>query len=163
MTGFGDRKAEKMNFQEILEKLKTKVEVVESKEDLGILNANVKAEDLVSAITFLKDELGFDHLNFTTAIDWVENNNIEAVYYLSSVKSRDRAVIRVKMDRKNPQVDSICGIFRTAEWHEREAFEMFGIVYNNHPDLRKLLLTDDIDKPLLKDFEHPEFEKLPKI
>ena len=152
-----------MTFQEILEKLKSKFEILESKEDLGILNANVKPGDIRSVIIMLKEELGFDQLSFVSAIDWIENTIVEAVYQLCTTHSADKVVIRVKLERNKPEIETICDIFKTAEWHERETFEMFGINFLNHPDMTKLLLPDDVDKPLLKDFEHEDFEKLPKI
>jgi NADH-quinone oxidoreductase subunit C len=152
-----------MTFQEILDKLKTKVEVVESKEDLGILNAVVDKRNMKSAVKFLKEEMKFDLLNFTTAIDRPADNCIEAIYRLYGNESHDSVVIRVKLDRSNPEIETVSDIFRTADWHERETSEMFGIKYKGHPDPRKLLLTEDIINPLRKDFTHPDQNPLPKV
>jgi NADH-quinone oxidoreductase subunit C len=65
-------------------------------------------------------------------------------------------VVKVLLDRDKPQIDTVCDIWRTAEFHEREAFEMFGITFHQHPDLRKLILPDDFNGyPMRKDFEDP--------
>ncbi|MCX8093495.1 MAG: NADH-quinone oxidoreductase subunit C [Candidatus Goldbacteria bacterium] len=151
-----------MNYQEILEKIKTKVEPIYYKEDLGVLNAEVKPSDIKKVISFLKDELKFDWLNFITAIDWPENQNIEIIYYLYSNITKDKVVIRVKLDRNNPTIDTITDIFKTAEWHERETAEMFGVKFLNHPYPKRLLTIDGMDAPLRKDFKCDDLKPLPK-
>jgi NADH:ubiquinone oxidoreductase subunit C len=152
-----------MNFQEILEKLKTKAEVLESKEDLGVLNAVVAVRDIKPAMEFLRTGLKFDQLNFVTAIDWMANNIIEVIYTLYSYEAGDNAVIRVKLDRAKPEVETISGIFATAEWHERETAEMFGVKFINHPDPSRLILPDGVEMPLRKDFKDEEMINLPKV
>lgn len=146
---------------ELLEKIKTKVEVLSSKEDLGVLNAEVKRESLQAVLYFLRDQLSFDWLSYMTALDWPANNNIEAIYEIFSNTSKDRCVIRVKLDRANPVIDTACGIYRAAEWHEREASEMFGIKFAGHPDPRRLITIDGMEAPLRKDFNSPDLKKLP--
>lgn len=150
-----------MTHQEILEKLKTKAAIIESKEDLGVLNAYIAAADVRSAALFMRDGLKFAQLNFVTAVDMMANNTIEVVYSFTSYETGDRAVIKVKLDRTKPEIDTICDIYRTADWHERETFEMFGVVFANHPDLRKLITPESVTNPLRKDFTHPGMEKLP--
>ena len=150
-----------MTAQELLEKLKTKVEILSSKEDLGVLNAEVKRESLQAALYFLRDQLSFDWMPYMTALDWPANNQIEAVYEVFSNATKDRCVIRVKLDRANPVVDTVSAVYRTAEWHEREASEMFGIKMAGHPDPRKLLTIEGMDAPLRKDFNSPDLKKLP--
>lgn len=145
-----------MDTQELLAKIQGKTEVVEHKEDLGVLNVNVAKEKIRETIIYLKDELGFDLMNFMTALDLKENNNIEIIYRLYSNATDDKVVVRVKLDRNTPEIDTVCDVFRTAEMMEREVFEMFGVKFINHPDLRRLLLPDGVEKPLLKDFEHPD-------
>ena len=77
----------------------------------------------------MKTGLKFTQLSFVSAIDWLANNVIEVVYRLYSYETNDNAVIRVKLDRAKPEVDSVSGIYATADWHERETAEMFGIKY----------------------------------
>lgn len=151
-----------MNYQELLEKIKTKVEPVYSKEDLGILNAEIKPSDVRITLTFLKEELSFDWMNFITAIDWMANNCIEVIYQLYSNATKDKVVIRVKLDRSNPGIETVSDIYRTAEWHERETAEMFGIKFINHPNPARLLTIDGMDTPLRKDFKCNDVIPLPK-
>ncbi len=152
-----------MNHRELLKKIQEKFEVIESKEDLGILNAVVRKKDVKEAAGYLKDSLGFGHLAFLTALDFPENNIIEVIYNLYSYETKDSAVIRVKLDRAKPETDSISGIFAGANWHERETAEMFGIVFTGHPSPGRLLLTGDIDAPLRKDFKDDDYEPMPKF
>jgi NADH:ubiquinone oxidoreductase subunit C len=78
------------------------------------------------------------------------------VYHLTSTTHRHTVVIKAKLDRTTPQIETVSDIWRTAEFHEREVFELFGVQFSNHPDLRKLILTDDFEGfPLRKDFEDP--------
>jgi NADH:ubiquinone oxidoreductase subunit C len=99
-------------------------------------------------------ELDLDYLFCLTCVDW--KTHLTMVYHLSSSTIRHNIVVKVKLDRTQPEVDTICDIWRTAELHEREVFEMFGVVFINHPDLRKLILPDDWNGyPLRKDYEDP--------
>jgi len=151
-----------MHYQEILEKIKTKVEPVYSKEDLGVLNAELQPADLKPVLIFLKEELSFDWLNFVTAIDWISNNCIEVIYHLFSNATKDRVVIRVKFERNKPEIETISDIFRTAEWHEREVSEMFGVKFTNHPYPNRLLTIEGMEAPLKKDFKCDDLKPLPK-
>lgn len=97
----------------------------------------------------------FDYLFCLTCVDW--KTHLTMVYHLSSTINRQlNIVVKVKLDRTNPEVETVCDIWRTAEFHEREVFEMFGVTFLNHPDLRLLILEDDFKGyPLRKDFEDP--------
>ena len=78
------------------------------------------------------------------------------VYHLTSTKYRHSIVIKTDINRTAPQIETVSDIWRTAEFHEREVFELFGVEFLHHPDLRKLILTDDFEGyPLRKDFEDP--------
>ncbi len=112
----------------------------------------------------LRDTLGFDFLTFMTAIDRPPESRLELVYRLFSYTTRLALMVRVLLPRKAARVDTVSDLYRTAEWHEREAAEMFGIVFTGHPDPRKLLLPDDLEgHPLLKDFTHPNMLRLPEV
>ena len=96
----------------------------------------------------------FDYLFCLTCIDW--KTHLTMVYHLSSTSFRHTIVVKANLDRENPQINTVSDIWRTAEFHEREVFELFGVQFLEHPDLRKLILTDDfIGYPLRKDFEDP--------
>ena len=96
----------------------------------------------------------FDYLFCVTCVDW--KTHLTMVYHLTSTTHRHTIVVKSKLDRNNPEIETVCHIWRTAEFHEREQFELFGVKFLNHPDLRRLILTDDFEGyPLRKDFEDP--------
>ena len=96
----------------------------------------------------------YNYLFCLTCIDW--KTQLTMVYHLSSTTHRHTIVFKINLDRTNPVIDTVCDIWRTAEFHEREVFELFGVHFHQHPDLRKLILTDDfVGYPLRKDFEDP--------
>ena len=98
--------------------------------------------------------LKMDYLFCLTCVDW--KTHLTMVYHFSSTTHRNTLVVKVKLDRNNPEIETVSDIWRTAEFHEREVYEMFGVKFLNHPDLRRLILTDDFEGfPLRKDFEDP--------
>lgn len=121
------------------------------------LTINIEPKDwLQLAQQFRNDDsLYFDYLFCLTCIDW--KTHLTMVYHLSSVKHRHNIVIKSKLDRSNPEIETVSHIWKTAEFHEREVYEMFGVNFLNHPDLRLLILPDGWEgrNPLRKDFEDP--------
>jgi NADH:ubiquinone oxidoreductase subunit C len=98
--------------------------------------------------------LHMDFLFCLTCVDW--KTHLTMVYHLTSTKHRHNIVVKANLDHAIPEIETVCDIWRTAEFHEREVFEMFGVNFLNHPDLRKLILEDDFKGfPLRKDFEDP--------
>ena len=99
--------------------------------------------------------LYFDHLFCLTCIDW--KTHLTMVYHLSSTKYRHNMVIRSTLDINKPEIESVSHIWQTANFHEREVYEMFGVNFLNHPDLRLLILPDGWEgkNPMRKDFEDP--------
>lgn len=99
-------------------------------------------------------EFLFDYLFCLTCIDW--KTHLTMVYHLSSTTYRHTIVVRADLNRDNPVIETVCDIWRTAEFHEREVYDLFGVHFTHHPDLRRLILTDDFEGyPLRKDFEDP--------
>ena len=121
------------------------------------ININVDVLDWLSFAQKLRNEetLFFDYLFCLTCIDW--NTHLTMVYHLSSTKFRHNIVVKIKLDRDNPEIESVSKIWRTADFHEREVYEMFGVNFLNHPDLRLLILPDGWEgkNPMRKDFEDP--------
>ncbi|AUP79934.1 NADH-quinone oxidoreductase subunit C [Flavivirga eckloniae] len=119
------------------------------------LNVTVSPENLHQLMTELKNnnETKFDYLFCLSGVDW--NPELGVVYHLESTIHRHTIVVKVKIaDRENPTLDTVCDIWRTAEFHEREVFDFFGIKFNNHPNLKRLFLTDEWEGfPLRKDYE----------
>jgi NADH/F420H2 dehydrogenase subunit C len=94
----------------------------------------------------------FDYLFCLTCVDW--KTHFTTVYHLTSTDHRRAIVVKAKVDRNDPLIDTVSDIWKTAEFHEREVFDLFGVRFKNHPDLRRLILTDDFEGyPLRKDFE----------
>lgn len=97
---------------------------------------------------------GFDYLFCVTAVDW--RTHFTMVYHLTSTIHRQTVVVKVKLDHENPAITTVSDIWRTAEFHEREAYDLFGIEFTGHPDLRRLFMTDEWKGwPLRKDYEDP--------
>ena len=119
------------------------------------LNILIDAADWKPLAIRLRNEPnGYDYLFCLTCIDW--KTHLTMVYHLSSTTHRHTIVIKANTDRTNPVIETVSDIWKTAIFHEREVFELFGVHFNNHPDLRKLILTDDFEGyPLRKDFEDP--------
>lgn len=98
--------------------------------------------------------LSFDYLFCLTCVDRM--NSLEMVYHFESFSSGNIVVVKVVLNRENPVIQTVSDIWRTAEFHEREVYEMFGIHFADHPDLRKLILPDDWQGyPMRKDYEDP--------
>ena len=116
----------------------------------------VKRERIVEACRFLKTEPGldFDFLEDLTAVDWPKKNVIEVVYHLVSYKHRHVFKLKVEADRAAPVVATVETVWKTANWFEREVYDLFGVDFPGHPDLRRIMLPDDwIGHPLRKDYQ----------
>ena len=121
------------------------------------INVNVEPQNWLSIAQQFRsdDDLFFDYLFCLTCIDW--KTHLTMVYHLSSTRYRQNMVVKAKLDRNKPEIETVSHIWRTAEFHEREVYEMFGVNFLNHPDLRLLILPDGWEgkNPLRKDFEDP--------
>ena len=106
------------------------------------LNAFLPVEDFAKNMTLLREKLQLDYLFCLTAIDW--KDNITMVYHLLSKQNKLPVVIKVKItNTTSPTIDSVSGIWKTANFHEREVYDMFGVQFNGHPDLRRIFLEED--------------------
>ncbi len=136
----------------------------------------VGGEGLPEIARFLRDqdELAFDMLHCVTAVDYFEPDEkkaakvqwqpyLELIYHLSSTKRRHRLVLKVKLPRwkddrpgELPEVPSVSGVWSTADWHEREVFDLMGVRFLGHPDPRRILCPEDWEgHPLRKDYQMP--------
>jgi NADH-quinone oxidoreductase subunit C len=148
--------------QEIFDSLKSAFgeAVLEAKPD-GVLDPWIKlTPDRIDEIArFLRDNdgLSFDSLMLLSGMDYTKGK-LGVVYHLYSLKWNHKIVIKTEVSAENPHVRSVEAIWKTANWHEREAFDMYGIVFVGHPDLRRILMPDDWEGyPLRKDFAVPEY------
>ena len=121
------------------------------------LTINVEPEDWrLLAVQLRQDgSLFFDFMFCLTCIDW--KTHLTMVYHLDSTKFRHNIVVKSKLAADNPAIETVSDIWQTANFHEREVYEMFGVNFIHHPDLRLLILPDGWEgkKPMLKDFEDP--------
>jgi len=123
-------------------------------EESQFLNAFVPSEKIHSLAKYLRENsfAGFDYLFCLSGVDW--KDHFMVVYHLTSRKFRHSIVLKVKIaDRNNPTVDTVCDIWKVAELMEREVYDLFGVKFNNHPDLRRLFLDDTWGFPLRKDYK----------
>ncbi len=125
-----------------------------SEEGSQFLNIFVQPEQLHALMAQLKsnEQTHFDYLFCLSGVDW--GTELGVVYHLESTIHRHSIVVKVKTpDRENPTLDSVYDIWMTAEFHEREVYDFFGIKFNNHPNLKRLFLTDEWEGwPLRKDY-----------
>jgi len=108
-------------------------------------------------MAYLKNgpDLAMDQLTMISGVD--RGEWIESVYHLYSQRRHHCATIKVKLDREAPEADSVCDLWGAADWHEREAYDMMGIRYRGHPNLRRILLPEDWEgHPLRQDYEQPQ-------
>lgn len=121
------------------------------------LTVNVPVADFLSTVQSLHSNpaLNFDYLFCLTCVDW--KTHLTMVYHFDSTQFRHQVVVKVQLDRNKPEIETVSHIWKTAEFHEREVYEMFGVNFLNHPDLRLLILPDGWEgkNPLRKDFEDP--------
>jgi NADH-quinone oxidoreductase subunit C len=131
---------------------------------------------LVEVCRWLKDQstVRFDSLQCVTAVDWFEPDekkaakvawkpHLELVYHLWSTSARASLVLKSRLPRwdgdvpgRLPEIASVSGIWRTADWHEREVYDLSGVSFSGHPDLRRILCPEDwVGYPLRKDYEQP--------
>ncbi len=114
----------------------------------------IKKENLIEVATKLKQELEFDMLVDIVGVDrFQKQNRFEVIANLYSNKNKERLFIKVKLDSKKPECPSLTKVWKSANWYEREAYDMFGIIFTDHPDLRRIYMPDEFEYyPLRKDF-----------
>ena len=144
-----------MNTEELKAKLTELLPTSTFEEGGEWLNINIEAKDWLPFAQQLRydEALFFNYLFCLTCIDW--KTHLTMVYHLTSTTHRHNMVVKVKLVRANPEIETISHIWRTAEFHEREVYEMFGVNFQHHPDLRLLILPDGWEgkNPMRKDFE----------
>ncbi len=141
---------------ELKEKLQSIRSTLSFEEATEWLTVNVEANELHSFAKELynQSELAFNFLFCLTCVDW--KTHLSVVYHFRSLEHRHTLVVKCKLDRENPEIQTVSDLWRTAEFHEREAYDLFGVKFLDHPDLRRLFLTDDwVGWPLRKDYEDP--------
>jgi len=129
--------------------------------DAAPVTVHVPPEQWVEVATFVKDTLACAYFNFLTAIDW-KDEGLEIVAWLDNLDANLAVQLRTKLGAGRTTCQSLVPLFRGANWMERECFDMFGVRFTGHPDMRRILLGDDWEgHPLLKsyavDTPHPPY------
>ena len=114
---------------------------------------------IVDICRFLRDDpaLKFEVLSDLTAVDWPKEEKIQLVYHLYSYSQRHQIVLKADLPRENPKIATTEGIWKVANWLEREVYDLFGVIFEGHTDLRRIMLPEDwVGYPLRKDYVEQE-------
>jgi NADH-quinone oxidoreductase subunit C len=124
----------------------------------------VPAADIVGICSFLKTEpdLAFDCLMNLSTVDWPKKNQIEVVYHLFSYLKAHAFILKAQLDRAKPEIASVEPVWKSADWLEREQYDLMGVRFDGHPDLRRIMMPDDwVGNPLRKDYkEQPQWHNI---
>lgn len=157
-----------METNEVYDKLKRVFEdgIGEIKTDVSTYPFFFVSADKINAVSlFLRDEesLQFDNLSCLSGLDY-DKDNLAVVYHLYSYVHHHKLVVKVVVPKSNPVVKTVSDVWAAADWHEREAYDLVGMTFEGHPDLRRILLPEDWEgHPLRKDYKVPEFYKGMKV
>ena len=128
------------------------IDVVEFR---GEVTVTVKKEDILAVLSFLKQSLQYNLLTDVTAVDYLgkKAERFMMVYQLYSIPNKDRLRIKAAVSEGDCRIESATQVWATANWLEREVYDLFGITFDNHPDLRRILMTPEWEgHPLRKDY-----------
>ncbi|MBL3658909.1 NADH-quinone oxidoreductase subunit C [Fulvivirga sediminis] len=159
-----------MQFEDIIAKLREEHGeeiIVEVNEEASPKMITVKSEDLlqVSEVLYKNESLFFDMLSCITGVDnGPEMNTMEVIYNFYSIPFEHSLMLKIILPRENPAAPSLVNIWKTADWHERETYDLLGIHFDGHPDLRRLLMPADWEgHPLRKDYKNLEYYRGIKV
>ncbi len=120
----------------------------------GTIGAIFPREEIREVARTLKEQFGFTHFIDALGNDRNERKmRFEVIYNLRNPQTKERIFLKVRCDERNPHIPSVVSIWSGANWHEREAFDMYGVIFDEHPDMRRMYLPDEFEyHPLRKDF-----------
>jgi len=118
----------------------------------GVIKLSIPREKILELCSYLKEEMGFEHISLISAVDRIER--FECVYHITSYQNKCMIQINVPIPKEDARIDSVTKIWGGANYHEREAYDMMGIIFEGHPNLKRILLPKDSDYyPLRKDYK----------
>lgn len=117
------------------------------------LTVEIEPANIIEALRRVKNDLKFERLSSVTAVDrYPAEPRFEIVYHLQAIAGKQRLRLKSRVSGENPEIDSSFVVYRSANWYEREVFDLFGVRFLNHPDLTRIMLPDDwVGHPLRKD------------
>lgn len=137
----------KQNFPE------TEFEFSEFRDELSV---KLNKKNILPVCKFLKEDSDLEFLlcEDITAVDWAaRKNRFTVVYHIFSIKNNIRLVLKADVDENDCSIDSVTSVWKTSNWQERECYDMYGIKFNNHPDMRRIYMPEEFEYyPLRKDF-----------
>ena len=145
------------------------LEALRAKAGDAILEARTRGREVVMQVRPDRNlevaqalsDMGLEYLNCLSGVDWIAQNRLEVVYNISSLSHPVKVEMKVFLSRDDPRVRTVVPIWTSANWHERETYDLFGVVFEGHPDLRRILLPEDwMGYPLRKDYED---ERMPRF
>lgn len=146
--------AETPDLLEYVEKLRTEnpAWVADFKYTYGELTITVPRDSIAGICAVLKTAYGFDMLADLCGADRgpEEDPRFEVNYHLLGTRHHKRLRLKVLLSEDDPHVETVTSVWKTANWHERETFDLFGVIFDNHPDLRRILLPSDFDGHALR-------------
>ncbi len=154
-----------MTSQEIFEKLRSEVgeKVIDLTDNVDpFIRVRPDAVAEVAALLAGQDAMAFESLMCLSGVDY--DDHLTVVYHLFSTRHRHKVVLKVEVEREDPHVPTVERVWRVANWHEREAYDMYGIVFDGHSNLRRILCPDDWEGfPLRRDYEVQEYYRGIKV
>lgn len=120
----------------------------------GELTIEVVPSEILEALRRAKNQLGFERLSTVTGVDrYPAEPRFEVVYHLQAIRKREWLRLKARLSGASPEIESAFAVYRSADWYEREVFDLFGVRFLNHPDLRRIMLPEDWPGyPLRKDY-----------
>jgi NADH-quinone oxidoreductase subunit C len=124
-----------------------------AKVEFNELTVEVDPANIVEALRRAKHQLGFERLSSVTGVDrYPAEPRFEVVYHLQAIAGKQRLRLKARISGENPEIESACSVYRSANWYERETFDLYGVRFLNHPNLTRILMPDDWPgHPLRKD------------
>lgn len=120
----------------------------------GTIGALIPREKIRDASRILKEQFGFTHFIDALGTDRNERKmRFEVIYNIRNPQTKERIFLKARCDERDPHIPSVVSIWSGANWHEREVFDMYGVTFDEHPDMRRMYLPDEFEyHPLRKDF-----------
>ena len=142
--------------KQVIDKLSDKFpdKYIETYQSSGDTFVRVEPDAIVEICSFLKNECHFTYLGDVFGADrFTSQQRFEVFYNMVSLKDQIRLFVKVLLEENNPVIQSVTSVWKSANWHEREVYDMFGIQFNDHPDMRRIFMPQDFDYyPMRKEF-----------